>query len=165
MQIVKTMEKEKEFAKIVTDNKSTIYSICYMYAKDKSEIDDYYQEILINLLLGYAKFRGESSISTWIWRVSINTCISFIRKDKRKLDTIPLSVNINQIESDDHEGKQVAKLNQRINKLDKLEKAMVLLWLENMSYDDIASVMGMTVPSVSTRLVRIKDKLKQMSND
>lgn len=156
-------ERSIAFEHLVKEHRSTIYSICYMYASDRSEVDDYYQEVLINLWLGFPKFRGVSNVKTWIWRVSINTCITFIRKKKRKIDTVPLTNDIDKIDSDNKEMKQVQMLYNRISKLDRLEKAMILLWLENMNYDEIAMIMGLTVPAVATRLVRIKEKLKSMS--
>lgn len=153
-----------EFEKMVNQYKSTIYSVCYMYAANKSEIDDYCQEVLINLWLGYPKFRGESSVETWLWRVTINTCLAHMRKDRRKPDAVPLSLDLGLIEGDDLESKQIAQLYKRISRLDKLDKALVMLWLENISYQEIADIMGMTTSNVSVKLMRIKDKLKQMSN-
>ena len=75
--------KETEFAQIVKEHKNTIYTVCYMFSKDSDEVADLFQEVLINLWRGFEKFRGESSVSTWVWRVSFNTCITFERKKKR----------------------------------------------------------------------------------
>lgn len=83
-------EKEKEFAQIVKEHKRQIYTVCYMFSKDADEVADLFQEILINMWKGFSSFRSESSISTWIWRISLNTCINTGKR--RKLETIPLDV-------------------------------------------------------------------------
>ena len=157
-------DKEKEFAQIVREHKRRIYTICYMFSKDSDEVADLFQEILINMWKGFSSFRGESSISTWIWRISLNTCINTSKK-KRKLETIPLNVNINPYEDVDEEALQVRQLYDRINQLGLVDRSLILLWLENLSYEEIGSIMGISVKNVSVKLVRIREKLKQMSNN
>lgn len=159
----KTME-EKEFEKIVREHKNTIYTVCFMFSKDADEVNDLFQETLINLWQGFKGFKGESSIRTWIWRVSLNTCISSERK-KSKLQTIPLSMDINLYEDTDEDSRQIQMLYSRINRLKPFDRAIVLLWLDNLSYDEIAAIVGISVKNVSVRLVRIKEELKRMSNN
>ena len=127
-------------------------------------MNDLYQEILINLWKGFEKFRGESGLKTWIWRVSLNTCNNLERKKKSSVQTIPLSIDIDLYNDDDEHSKQIQMLYDRINRLDVFDRAIILLWLENMSYQDIASVVGISLPNVTTRLFRIKEQLKSMSN-
>ena len=86
---------ELDFAQVVREHKGTIYTVCYMFSKDEDEVADLFQDILINLWKGFSKFRGDSNIRTWIYRVSLNTCISSDRKKKRKGETVPLDMNIN----------------------------------------------------------------------
>ena len=156
--------KEKEFEKIVKEHKNTIYTVCFMFSKDADEVNDLFQETLINLWQGFNSFKGESSIRTWIWRVSLNTCISSERK-KSKLHTVPLSMDINLYEDTDEDSRQIQMLYNRINRLKPFDRAIVLLWLDNLSYDEIAAIIGISVKNVSVRLVRIKDELKKMSNN
>ncbi len=156
------MKNEKEFEKVVNEHRSTIYSICYMYAPSPSDVDDYAQEVLVNLWRGFGDFRGESNIKTWLWRITINTCITFMRKSKRSVKSTTLGESISHVASDDKDQRQIETLYERISRLDRLEKAIILLWLESMSYDEIAQIMGLTVPTVATRLKRIREKLKQM---
>lgn len=159
------MEKsEKEFEKIVREHKNTIYTVCFMFSKDNDEINDLFQETLINLWQGFKNFRGDSSIRTWIWRVSLNTCISSERK-KSKMQTVPLSMDINLYEDTDEDSRQIQMLYNRINRLKPFDRAIILLWLDNLPYDEIAAIVGITVKNVSVRLVRIKEELKQMSNN
>ncbi len=156
---------EFEFTEMVKKYKKTIYTVCYFFSKDNDEVSDLYQEILINLWKGFDKFRGGSSVKTWIWRVSLNTCNSLERKKKSSVQTIPLSVDIDLYNDTDAKSKQVKMLYDRINRLDVFDRAIILLWLENMNYQDIANVMGISLSAVTTRLFRIKEQLKTMSND
>lgn len=96
--------------------------------------------------------------------MSLNTCISDDRKKKRR-KTVPLSMDINLFEDRDADSRQVQMLNKRISRLGAFDRAIILLWLENMSYEEIGQVVGITAKNVSVRLYRIKEQLKQMSND
>lgn len=157
-------ELELEFARVVREHKGTIYTVCYMFSNDADEVADLYQDILMNLWKGFPKFRGESNVRTWIYRVSLNTCISAERKNRRKVETLPLSLDINLFEDSDDDAKQVQMLRERITKLGPFDRAIVLLWLENISYDEIGSIVGISPKNVSVRLVRIREQLKKMSN-
>ena len=154
---------ETEFAQIVKENKSTIYTVCYMFSKDTDEVNDLFQEVLVNLWKGMSSFKGRSDIRTWIYRIALNTCISMDRK--KKIATIPLSMDANLFQDQDEDTKQVKLLHNRINKLQPFDKAIVLLWLENISYDEIGEIVGVSTKNVASRLFRIKEKLRSMSND
>lgn len=106
----------KEFAALVKEHKSTIYSICYMFSKDKDEIDDLFQETLVHLWQGYKKFRNESKIETWIYRVTMNTCISMDKKEKRRGEHIALDVNIDLFDETDKDMHQIQMLYKRIHR-------------------------------------------------
>ena len=153
---------EQEFSRMVREHKNTIYTVCYMFSKDPEEVNDLFQEVLINLWKGIDKFRGDSAVGTWIWRISLNTCISWERK--KKLDTVPLTMDINLFTDKDEDSKQIRMLYDRISLLGPFDRAIVLLWLENMSYDDIGAIVGISAKNVSVRLVRIREQLKRMSN-
>ena len=156
--------QERDFATMVRDHKSTIYTVCYMLSKDQDEVNDLFQEVLINLWKGYDSFEGRSDVRTWIYRISLNTCISQDRK-KKKAKSVPLSMSINLFEDRDEDTRQVEMLRKRINKLGAFDRAIILLWLENMSYEEIGQVVGISTKNVSVRLFRIKEQLKNMSND
>ena len=156
---------EIDFAKIVREHKGTIYTVCYMFSKDEDEVADLFQDILINLWKGFSGFRGESSARTWIYRVSLNTCISAERKKKRRGETVPLDMNINLFDESSEDLKQIRLLQNRISRLGPFDKAIVLLWLENLSYDEIGAIVGISAKNVSVRLFRIKEQLRQMSDD
>ena len=155
---------EFEFTKMIKEDRKTIYTVCYFFSKDSDEVNDLFQEILINLWKGFPKFRGESSYSTWIWRVSLNTCNNQERRKKRSVETVPLSIDIDLYNDDDEKSRQIQMLYDRISRLEPFDRAIILLWLENMTYEDIAGIMGISLANVTTRLFRIKEQLKSMSN-
>ena len=154
-------QTEKEFAALVKEQKSTIYSICYMFSKDKDEIDDLFQETLIHLWQGFEKFRNESKIETWVYRVTMNTCISMDRQAKRRGEHIPLAVDIDLFDENDKDMEQVQMLYKRIQKLGLFDRAIIMLWLENLSYDEIGEIVGISAKNVSVRLARIREQLKK----
>ncbi len=156
---------ELDFARIVREHKGTIYTVSYMFSKDEEEVADLFQDILVNLWKGFAKFRGESSARTWIYRVSLNTCISAERKKKRKGETVPLDMDINLFDDSVEDLKQIRMLQNRISRLGPFDRVIVLLWLENLSYDEIGSIVGITAKNVSVRLFRIKEQLRNMSDE
>ena len=156
---------EKEFTRVATENKSTIYTVCYLFSKDSQEVEDLFQEVLIALWRGFESFRGESNIRSWIYRVALNTCISADRKKRRHQESVRLNININLFADTDDDSRQVQMLHRRINRLGVFDRAIILLWLENLSYEEIGAIVGISAKNVSVRLVRIREQLKTMSND
>ena len=156
-------QDEQFFTDLVKQHKSTIYSVCYMFSTDKDEVEDLFQESLINLWRGLPQFEGRSQMSTWVWRVTLNTCISADRK-KRRSATVPLTMDIDLFDQTGEQGAQAQMLRDRIHRLQPFDRAIVLLWLESMSYDEIAAIVGITPKNVGVRLYRIKEQLKQMNN-
>ena len=154
------MKQEEYFTQLVRENKSTIYTVCYMFSKDEDEVNDLFQETLINMWKGIDSFREESKISTWIYRVALNTCLQQERKKKKEVKKVPLNMNVNFFEDNDPDSTQVRILHQRIGKLGLVDRALVMMWLEGMSYDEIGAVMGITPQNVGVKLFRIKEKLK-----
>ena len=155
---------EQQFAQTVKEHKSTIYTVCYMFSKDADEVNDLFQEVLVNIWKGFDGFEHRSDIKTWIYRVALNTCISIDRKKKRAA-TARVSMDINLFEDRDEDTKQVDMLHKRISKLQPFDRAIVLLWLENLPYEEIGQIVGISTKNVSVRLFRIREQLKQMSND
>ena len=156
---------ERQFAQTVAEHKSTIYTVCYMFSQDADEVNDLFQEVLVNLWKGFESFEHRSDIKTWIYRVALNTCISIDRKKKRRSSEVRLTMDINLFEDRDEDTRQVDMLHKRISKLQPFDRAIVLLWLENLSYEEIGQIVGITAKNVSVRLFRIREQLKQMSND
>lgn len=160
-------ELEKEFTRLVAEHKSTIYTVCLMFADEDREqlatVDDLVQETLINLWKGFANFEGRSDIKTWFYRVAMNTCISYDRKRKRH-NEVPLELEHHDFLTDENreDARQTKMLRQRIQALGPFDRAIVLLWLEDMTYEEIAAIVGISAQNVGIRLYRIKEKLKNM---
>ena len=157
---------EKDFTQLVQQQKSTIYTVCLMFSDDPAEVDDLVQETLINLWRGYASFGHRSEVRTWVWRVAMNTCISADRKRKRKVTTgtsiDKLVLSTSEVESEERNNRQIRILHDRIHRLGVFDRAIILLWLENMTYEEIGNIVGITPKNVSVRLARIREQLKNM---
>ena len=158
-------ELEQEFTKLVREYRKTIYTVCYFFSNNPQDVDDLFQEVLVNLWKSFPKFRGDSSPKTWIWRVSLNTCCNVERGKKRIVPTVPLVIDKGVMGDSDEGGKQIKMLYDRINRLELFDRAIILLWLESMRYDEIAAIVGLTPAAVTSRLFRIKEQLKSMSNN
>lgn len=152
-------DKEK-FVQTVREHKGTIYTVCYMFSKDTDEVNDLYQEILMNLWRGFGSFEGKIDIRTWIYRVALNTCISIDRKKKRK--PVRLNMDIDLYEDTDTDTRQVRMLYNRISRLGPFDRAIILLWLDNIPYEEIGEIVGISAKYVSVRLLRIKEELRKM---
>lgn len=157
-------KQEDAFEQFVREHRSTIYTVCFMFSKDSDEVNDLFQEVLINLWKGFLGFEGRSKVSSWVWKVSFNTCISQERKKRKRAEVLPLDISVDFFNDKDDEARQVRQLYERIQRLKPFDRAIVLLWLEGMPYDEIASIVGITTKNVSVRLYRIKEELKRMSN-
>lgn len=159
-----TQQQEKEFIALVEAYKQVIYKVCYIYAVDTENLNDLYQEVVINLWKAFPRFRGECKVSTWIYRIGLNTCISFFRKSRSKPEVVPITVDLESFPADEDKTVQLRELYRLINSLAKLERALILLWLEEKSYQEIADIIGISRGNVAVKLNRIKEKLRIMCN-
>lgn len=157
-------DDQKRFSAMVRQNKSTIFTVCYMFSKDQDEVNDLFQEVLIRLWQGFANFEGRSDVKTWIYRVALNTCITLDRK-KRRHHKERVYMGSDLFSGDERDSRQAEILHNRITQLRPLDRAIVLLWLEDISYEEIGAIVGITAKNVSVRLYRIREQLKNMSND
>ncbi len=157
--------KEHQFELLVRQHKRTIYTVCYMFSHNKTEIDDLFQEILIRLWNGFDHYEGRSSAQTWVYRVALNTAINQDKKERHRIETIPLTVDIDPYEADDPSSQQIRELYNLISRLDLIDRSLVLLWLEGVNYDEIGAIIGITPNNVGVKLARIKEKLVNMSKN
>ena len=156
-------DKEHQFELLVRQHKRTIYTVCYMFSHNKTEVEDLFQEVLIRLWNGFDHYEGRSSARTWVYRVALNTAINQDKKERRRIETVPLTVDIDPYEADDPKTQQVRKLHDLISQLELIDRSLVLLWLEGIPYDEIGAIIGITANNVGVRLARIREKLVQMS--
>lgn len=157
--------KEQEFTRMVKEQKNTIYTVCLMFGEEMP-VEDLVQQTLINLWKGYDGFEGRSSVGTWVWKVAMNTCITAQGKEKKSnkgktsLEELGLDrVDVGTSAADD---RQIRMLHDRIHKLGVFDRAIILLWLEDLSYEEIGEIVGISAQNVSVRLVRIREQLKKM---
>ena len=159
----KKEQQERDFERLVERQRQTIYSVCYLFANERQEADDLVQEVLIRLWKGFDSFEGRSSEKTWVYRVALNTCVTLDKRHRRRPDCMPLEMDIDLF--DEEEACPAAsRLHKRIAKLHPFDRALILLWLEDLPYDEIAAILGITVDNVSVRLVRIREKLKSFTD-
>ena len=136
-----------------------------MYCTEKDDREDLFQEIVLQLWRSYPSFKGEAKISTWMYRISINTAITSLRKNSRKPVTQALSVeheNINEITEQRIDVEYARELQLAINILSKIDKALVMLYLEEKSYKEIAEILGISESNVGVKINRIKKKLQEL---
>ena len=157
---------EKEFLTTIKMYERVIYKVCYLYTSPNASLNDLYQEVVLNIWTAFPKFRNECKISTWIYRIALNTCISFIRKEKRLPEFVTLNTDVyGLVDEKDPLHEMLKKLYSLINQLGQLDKSIILLYLEEKNYEEIAEITGLTITNVATKLSRIKDKLKKMNKE
>lgn len=156
---------QKEFLSQVNAHQNIIHKICFVYCRNRSDKEDLYQEIVLQLWKSYPSFKGRSAFSTWMYRVALNTAITMTKKFLFFVDTGGLPDIAFQNEQMTDLSEEIKLLYQAISGLDKVEKGIILLWLENKSYREIAEAIGITEKNVSVKIVRIKDKLTKKIKD
>ncbi|MDE6682086.1 MAG: sigma-70 family RNA polymerase sigma factor, partial [Muribaculaceae bacterium] len=154
---------EREFALLIQEHSRIINKVCYFYATDKMPFDDLRQEIYVNIWLSLNQFRGESKMSTWIYRVAVNSALMAIRSSKPRIETLSLDFGLLDVstELDDSQRENLQTLQSLINRLEDIEKAIILLWLDEYSYDEIAETLGMKRNTIAVKIHRIKEKLSK----
>ncbi len=159
------MKQQEPFLETISNHQRIIHKVCRMYAHDEEDRQDLFQEILLQLWRAFGSFKGESKISTWMYRVALNTAISGFRKSSRRpltdeLDSMAYQAAADMPNPDAEEDRQL--LYQAIGMLSDVERAIIMLYLEEYSYDEIADVIGITTNYVGVKINRIKAKLKDI---
>jgi RNA polymerase sigma-70 factor (ECF subfamily) len=158
---------EKEFLQIITENQGIIHKVCSIYCDLDEDRRDLFQEILVQLWKSYPSFRSESKFSTWMYRVALNTAITSFKKDKRQPDKSGVSYESLQLAEELYDSRaedQIKMLNQAVSQLTGIEKSIILLFLEDKKYEEIAEITGITQNYVRVKMNRIKKKLKLLMN-
>ena len=158
--------QREEFLRLISDHQDLIHKVAAMYYKNKADQEDAFQEILVNLWKAYPTFRGESKITTWMYRVALNTVISGFRKAANRVhrnrSDVSISDELVKPSSDGPSKDDVDVLYQAIDQLTDIEKAVIMLYMEEKTYEDIAEIMGMTRTNVGVKINRIKKKLHNL---
>lgn len=147
-------------------NRKIIYKVCHFYTNNDNDFSDLYQDILLQLWKSYPSFRGDSKISTWIYRISFNTALQIIRKENNKSQFEIVTRNHYEIPDfvNENDKENLDVLKRMIQQLTDIEKAIITLYLDEYSYDDISNMIGLSKTNVATTISRIKEKLRNMSN-
>lgn len=156
------MPSEKEFISLLKQHQKIIYKVCNLYMDLHSDREDLFQEITLQAWKAYGNFRGDAKFSTWLYRVALNTAITFFRREKKKpetylSDSLPERADV----IDNREEEQLKAMYAAIGDLSKIDKAIVMLYLEDYSYQEIGEMMGITANNVAVKMSRIKTKLKE----
>ncbi|MFI5139600.1 MAG: RNA polymerase sigma factor [Sphingobacteriales bacterium] len=157
--------KETRFLELMAENKGILFKISKVYQNDPEDRNDLQQEMILQLWLAFDSFKGESKFSSWMYRVALNTAIVFFKKLKRRPDSEQLPHNFDQPEELSATGEKEAQLAlfyKAVQHLDKVEKALVYLYMENQPYNEIAAALGITEGNVRVRVNRLKNKLKEI---
>lgn len=154
--------QENDFIKTIELHRGIIFKICKMYSPREEDYDDLYQDIVAQLWKAWEGFRGDAKISTWIYRIALNTAISGFRKQKRNpLKNITDTDELNLAHEDNRKQKEdLEVLYMAIDQLSEVEKAMIMLYLDDIPYDEVAEIMGITQNNVRVKMLRIREKLK-----
>jgi RNA polymerase sigma-70 factor (ECF subfamily) len=156
--------EEKKFINVINQHQGLIHKICFMYEHDQDARNDLFQEIVLQLWKSFPTFRGEAKITTWMYRIALNTAISGYRKQTRHIKTEDLNemhFNISEYSGDERE-EDLLKLQAAIRQLSEIERAMIMMALEEVPYEEIAETIGITQNNVRVRMNRIREKLKKM---
>lgn len=159
---------EKEFENHIRDHELLIHKVCRMYAYTTADKQDLFQEIVIQLWRSYPRFKGEARFSTWMYRVALNTAITGLRKKKDFITSYEpgeLPVTASDEYSGHQEDEQLQQLYAAIEKLNQIEKAIVMLYLEDQSYEEMQAILGINEGTLRVKMTRIKDKLRQLTKN
>jgi RNA polymerase sigma-70 factor, ECF subfamily len=159
-------ETEIEFERQIQEHELLIHKVCRMYAYNEADRQDLFQEIVIHLWKSYPKFKGLSKFSTWMYRVAINTAITGLRKQKDFITSYePASLPSDSADEKGHEEEQWQQLMAAIEKLNEIEKAIVMLYMEDRSYEEMEEILGINQGALRVKMSRIKDKLRQLTKN
>ena len=167
-----TTEKEKLFTGVFKENKDIIFRLCYTSLNNKDDVDDLFQEVMINVWRSLENFRYESRISTWLYRITVNTALLYNKRFKTKsnrfMNTEPLVIDENH-QSDDpfqnNNEEELKILHKAISQLKKQDRIIIGLFLEDMSYEEISEIVGISVNYVGVKINRIKTLLAKSMED
>ncbi|RSK39142.1 RNA polymerase sigma factor [Mangrovimonas spongiae] len=158
---------EHSFVELLEKHQNIVHKVCRLYTNNQAAHNDLFQEVTIQLWKAYPKFRGDSKFSTWMYRVALNTAITLYRKSTRRVKTQAFDAvqfKIKAEEYDRTEEQQLKLMYQAIHELNDIEKALVLLYLEDKNYNEISETLGITEVNARVKMNRVKKKLKTILN-
>ena len=156
-------ELKNNFINLIVNNQGILHKISYLYCNEIDDRNDLIQDILMQLWTAYPKFRGDSKISTWIYRIALNTAINRLRKATKKnqeqcIDNLQFDLQEEETYNEKEEKNSLVQT--ALSKLNKPEKALIILYMNDYQYDEIVEIIGITQTNVGVKINRIKKKLK-----
>ena len=159
---------DKQFEQQINTHKGIIYKVTNLYAYTDANRQDLFQEIVLQLWRAFPKFRGDAKLSTWVYRIALNTAISGLRREKKDIVSFmpDLSPYDNgEITGNNGEERKLVLLYNAIKQLNQVDKAMVMLYLEDKTYADMEDILGISQGNIRVRITRIKEKLRQLTKN
>ena len=156
---------EKDFVKLLEENQRIVHKVCKIYADNTAEHEDLFQEIAIQLWKSFPAFRGEAKFSTWMYRIALNTAISLFRKSRRSVETHPpIDVSTLKIYQDQYsdDEERLKKMYDCIHKLSDIDKALIMMYLDDKPGKEIAEILGITEGNARVKMSRAKNTLKTL---
>ena len=161
---LETDHNKDDFVSLVNEHKGLIYKVCNTYCLAAGERQDLFQEIIIQLWKSWPQFRGDSRFSTWLYRIALNTAITGLRKKKlpvSSLETIPVEEQVPAEQSSINEQQEL--LHQAISRLSPIERAIVMMYLDEKTYEEMEAVIGISQNTLRVKMNRIKEKLRKLT--
>jgi RNA polymerase sigma-70 factor (ECF subfamily) len=158
------LTRQQDFAGLIQQHRALIFKVCHVYCKTEADREDLFQEVVYQLWKSYSSFRGQAAFSTWMYRVAINTAISGARRNKLGRLTTYMEELPQAAYSDDSNREQIEQLRRAIAHLNDVEKSIVMLYLEEKSYEEMEAILGINQNNLRVKMNRIKEKLRKVWN-
>lgn len=155
------MPDEQEFISVINQHQKIIHKVCSVYMDMQTDREDLFQEIVLQAWKSYSTFRGEAQFSTWLYRVALNTAITFFRKKKNQPKIFKTEIFPELVEQKNTDEEQLSAMYKAISELSSIDKALVMLYIEDYNYNEIGDMMGISPNNVAVKMIRIKTKLKE----
>lgn len=165
---VKDPTGQEAFVRLVQEHRLIMHKICNLYGATRHDRQDLFQEIIVQLWKAYPKFRGEAKFSTWLYRIALNTAISDLRKQKKRIAPIDpdlLPAGLQEVQYPKEKEEQIQQLYAAIDQLTEIEKALVMLYLEDKPYEEMEEILGINQNNLRVKMNRIKDKLRKLTKE
>ena len=167
-QELRKQEAEKQFENHIKEHELLIYKVCRVYAFTEADRQDLFQEIVMQLWKAFPRFKGDAKFSTWLYRVSLNTAITGLRKKKdiiQSFEPASLPTNISDENLNQQQEERLQQMYLAIEQLNQLEKAVVMLYMEDRSYEEMEEILGISQGNLRVKMNRIKEKLSKLTKN
>jgi RNA polymerase sigma-70 factor (ECF subfamily) len=165
---LKEPASQSAFVNLVHEHRAMLYKVCNLYCFSEHDRQDLFQEIIIQLWRSWPQFRGEAKFGTWLYRIALNTAISDLRKQKKRITPIDpgdLPAETPDIQYPKEKEEQLQQLYTAINRLTEIEKAVTMLYLEDKSYEEMEEILGINQNNLRVKMNRIKEKLRKLTKE